>query len=77
MYYLDWMANVVMVKKANGKWRMCVDFMDLNKADRMMGREKVDENKRRPTRIKGVTGPAWPCLTPTDIYTRKYLAPHD
>ena len=26
------MANVVMVKKANGKWRMCVDFMDLNKA---------------------------------------------
>ena len=21
-----------MVKKANGKWRMCVDFMDLNMA---------------------------------------------
>ena len=32
VYYLDWLANVVMVKKANGKWRMCVDFMDLNKA---------------------------------------------
>ena len=32
MYYPDWMANVVMVKKANGKWRMCVDFMDLNRA---------------------------------------------
>ena len=32
MYYLDWLANVVMVKKANGKWRMCVDFTDLNKA---------------------------------------------
>lgn len=26
------MANVVLVKKANGKWRMCVDFTDLNKA---------------------------------------------
>ena len=26
------MANVVLVKKANGKWMMCVDFMDLNKA---------------------------------------------
>ena len=26
------LANVVMVKKANGKWRMCVDFTDLNKA---------------------------------------------
>ena len=31
-YYPDWLANVVMVKKANGKWRMCVDFTDLNKA---------------------------------------------
>ena len=32
VYYLDWLANVVMGKKANGKWRMCVDFTDLNKA---------------------------------------------
>ena len=32
VYYLDWLANVVIVKKANGKWRMCVDFTDLNKA---------------------------------------------
>ena len=30
--YPEWLANVVLVKKANGKWRMCVDFMDLNKA---------------------------------------------
>ena len=32
VYYPDWLANVVMVKKANGKWRMCVDFTDLSKA---------------------------------------------
>ena len=32
IYYPDWLANVVMVKKPNGKWRMCVDFTDLNKA---------------------------------------------
>ena len=32
VYYPDWLANVVMVKKANGKWRMCVDFTNLNKA---------------------------------------------
>ena len=32
VFYLDWLANVVMVKKTNGKWRMCLDFADLNKA---------------------------------------------
>jgi len=29
--YPEWLANVVLVKKANGKWRMCVDFTNLNK----------------------------------------------
>ena len=32
VYYPDWLVNVVLVKKANGKWRMCVDFTSLNKA---------------------------------------------
>ena len=32
VYNQDWLANVILVKKANGKWRMCVDFTDLNKA---------------------------------------------
>nr|XP_025676136.1 uncharacterized protein LOC112776263 [Arachis hypogaea] len=30
--FTTWLANVVMVRKNNGKWRMCVDFTDLNKA---------------------------------------------
>jgi hypothetical protein len=30
--YPEWLANTVMVKKANGKWRMCIDFIYLNKA---------------------------------------------
>jgi hypothetical protein len=30
--YPKWLANVVLVNKSNNKWRMCVDFMDLNKA---------------------------------------------
>jgi ribonuclease HI len=30
--YPKWLANTVMVNKANGKWRMCIDFTDLNKA---------------------------------------------
>jgi hypothetical protein len=29
--YPKWLANVVMVKKKNRKWRMCTDFTDLNK----------------------------------------------
>nr|CAE02458.1 OSJNBa0042D13.11 [Oryza sativa Japonica Group] len=28
----EWLANPVLVRKSNGKWRMCVDFTDLNKA---------------------------------------------
>ena len=32
VHYLEWLVNVVMVKKANGKWRMCVNFTDLNQA---------------------------------------------
>ena len=32
VHYPDWLANTIMVKKENGKWRMCVDFTDLNKA---------------------------------------------
>nr|KYP49822.1 Retrotransposable element Tf2 [Cajanus cajan] len=30
--YTTWLANVVLVKKSLGKWRMCVDYTDLNKA---------------------------------------------
>ena len=31
VHYPDWLANMEMVKKAIGKWRICVDFTDLNK----------------------------------------------
>jgi len=30
-HYTTWLTNVVMVKKPNGKWRMCMDYTDLNK----------------------------------------------
>ncbi|RDX99433.1 hypothetical protein CR513_17508, partial [Mucuna pruriens] len=30
--YTTWLSNVVLVKKHNKKWRMCVDYFDLNKA---------------------------------------------
>ena len=30
--YPEWLANVVLVKKANGKWRICIDLTDINRA---------------------------------------------
>ena len=30
--YPEWLANLVPVKKANGKWRLCIDFTDVNRA---------------------------------------------
>ncbi|RDY03009.1 hypothetical protein CR513_13459, partial [Mucuna pruriens] len=30
--YPNWLSNVVIVKKPSDKWRMCIDYMDLNRA---------------------------------------------
>ena len=32
MEYPEWLANVVLVKKENEKWRLCIDFTDVNRA---------------------------------------------
>jgi len=32
VFHPEWLANPVLVKKKNGKWRMCVDYTSLNKA---------------------------------------------
>ena len=32
VYHPEWLANPVLVQKKSGKWRMCVDYMGLNKA---------------------------------------------
>ena len=32
VFYPEWLANTVVVKKKSGKWQVCVDFVDLNKA---------------------------------------------
>ena len=32
VFYPEWLANTVVVKKKSRKWRVCVDFTDLNKA---------------------------------------------
>ena len=30
--YPDWLANVVLIKKANNKWRLCIYFTNVNRA---------------------------------------------
>ena len=32
VFYPQWLTNTVVVKKKTGKWRVCVDFTDLNRA---------------------------------------------
>jgi hypothetical protein len=32
VFHPEWLANPVLVKKKGGKWRMCVDYIGLNKA---------------------------------------------
>ena len=30
--YPEWLANVVLIKKANDKWRLCINFTDIKRA---------------------------------------------
>ena len=30
VFFSEWLSNMVVVKKKNGKWRVCEDFTDLN-----------------------------------------------
>ena len=31
-FFPEWLANTVVVNKKNGKWTVCIDFTDLNRA---------------------------------------------
>ena len=32
VFYPRWLANTVVVRKKDGRWRVCIDYTDLNKA---------------------------------------------
>ena len=31
-HYPEWLASLILVKKKSGKWRICIDFTNLNQA---------------------------------------------
>jgi hypothetical protein len=45
VYHPDWLANPVLVPKKNKEWRMCVDYIDLNKAGKKepFGLPRIDQ----------------------------------
>ena len=49
VFYPKWLANTVVVKKKSRKWRVCVDFTDLNKAcPKEIGRASCRERVSSP-----------------------------
>jgi hypothetical protein len=34
--YAEWISRIVRVQKKDGRWRVCVDFRDLNRATQRM-----------------------------------------
>ena len=30
VFFPEWLANIMVLKKKNGKWKVCVDFINLN-----------------------------------------------
>ena len=51
-HYPGWLANIVMMKKPNGKWRICIDYADLNKAC-LKDSFPLDRDDRRPKSLRG------------------------
>ena len=30
VFFPEWLTNIMVLKKKNGKWKVCVDFINLN-----------------------------------------------
>ena len=77
--YSEWVSNVVMVKKANGKWRKCTDYTlkTHNKKDMMhaLNVSVVDLYPSSPARVSRwpnkPTKPTPPAHTNNITHTRK------
>jgi hypothetical protein len=62
VFHLTWLANPVLVKKKNGKWRMCVDYTSLNKACPKVPFFLCHESIKSLIRLRGVS--SYASLTP-------------
>jgi hypothetical protein len=60
VFHPTWLANHVLVKKKNGKWRMCLDYTSLNKA--------CPESIKSLTRLQGAN--SYASLMPTPGTTK-------
>ena len=50
VYYPEWLTNVVMVKKASGKWRMCTSWAQASHLyGRLLRVQPNSDGRRRPT----------------------------
>jgi hypothetical protein len=56
--YTDWLANVVMLRKTIGKWRMYVDFTDLNR-DCLKNNFPLPKTKRLVDSMAGFEFPSY------------------
>jgi hypothetical protein len=45
VYHPEWIANLVLVRKKNKEWRMCIDYIDVNKhcSKDPFGLPRIDE----------------------------------
>jgi len=82
IHYTTWLANVVLLTKSNGQWRMCVDYTSLNKAcpkdayplpsiDRLVDGAAITRCSAFLTHCRGTT--KFRCTT--EMWGRRHLSP--
>nr|CAN79600.1 hypothetical protein VITISV_015420 [Vitis vinifera] len=85
IYYPDWLANVVMVPKKEGKWRVCVDYTNLNNAcpKDSFPLPRIDQivdstsGQGMPSFLDTFSGYHQILMSPDDEEKTTFITPHD